>query len=137
MRRQTLQRREELRRLHRAPRIDLARRMHGEVRQVGSHRQQAAHRDRRLLRCGPAFHAIEDVEARISAELNARYEGTEQEILVEGKRDNRWHGRTRSNKLVHFVGEAAVGEVVKVRIDRATAWSLQGTTADDALPLAL
>jgi hypothetical protein len=26
---------------------------------------------------------------------------------------------------------------VKVRIERATAWSLQGTTADDALPLVL
>jgi hypothetical protein len=36
---------------------------------------------------------------------------------------------------VHFAGEAAVGEVVQVRIERASAWSLQGTTADDALPL--
>jgi hypothetical protein len=36
---------------------------------------------------------------------------------------------------VHFVGETAPGEVVQVHIDRASAWSLQGTTADDALPL--
>ena len=56
-------------------------------------------------------------------------------MLVEGKRDGRWFGRTRSNKLVHFAGETAVGEVVQVRIERASAWSLQGTTADDALPL--
>jgi len=32
-------------------------------------------------------------------------------------------------------GEAAVGEVVAVRIERASAWSLQGTTAADAVPL--
>jgi tRNA-2-methylthio-N6-dimethylallyladenosine synthase len=83
------------------------------------------------------LHAVEEVEGRISAEINAGYEGSEQAVLVEGKRDGRWHGRTRSNKLVHFMGEAAIGDVVKVRIERATAWSLQGTTADDALPLVL
>jgi tRNA-2-methylthio-N6-dimethylallyladenosine synthase len=83
------------------------------------------------------LHAVEELEERISTELNARYEGTDQEILVEGKRDGRWFGRTRSNKLVHFMGETRVGEVVTVHIDKATAWSLQGTTADDALPMVL
>jgi tRNA-2-methylthio-N6-dimethylallyladenosine synthase len=81
------------------------------------------------------LHAVEELEARISAELNARYEGREEEVLVEGKRDGRWYGRTRSNKLVHFAGEASVGEVVSVRIERSSAWSLQGTVARDALPL--
>jgi tRNA-2-methylthio-N6-dimethylallyladenosine synthase len=81
--------------------------------------------------------AVEALEERISTELNARYEGTDQEILVEGKRDGRWFGRTRSNKLVHFVGETNVGDVVTVHIERATAWSLQGTTAADSLPLVL
>jgi tRNA-2-methylthio-N6-dimethylallyladenosine synthase len=83
------------------------------------------------------LHAVEELEERISTELNARYERTEQEILVEGKRDGRWFGRTRSNKLVHFAGETHIGDVVTVHIDRATAWSLQGTTADDALPMVL
>src|SRR6185436_1802219 len=81
------------------------------------------------------MHAVEALEERVSTALNLAYEGTEQEVLVEGKRDGRWFGRTRSNKLVHFAGETAVGEVVQVRIERASAWSLQGTTADDALPL--
>ena len=81
------------------------------------------------------MHAVEQLEERVSTALNLAYEGTEQEVLVEGKRDARWFGRTRSNKLVHFAGETAVGEVVQVRIERASAWSLQGTTADDALPL--
>jgi tRNA-2-methylthio-N6-dimethylallyladenosine synthase len=83
------------------------------------------------------LHAVEALEERISTELNLRLEGTDQEVLVEGRRDGRWYGRTRGNKLVHFAGEAQVGDVVTVRIDKATAWSLQGTTADDALPMAL
>jgi tRNA-2-methylthio-N6-dimethylallyladenosine synthase len=82
------------------------------------------------------LHAVEEVEQGISAALNARLEGSEQEVLVEGKRDGRWYGRTRGNKLVHFAGEASIGDVVCVRIERATAWSLQGTAAGDALPLA-
>jgi tRNA A37 methylthiotransferase MiaB len=57
--------------------------------------------------------------------------------LVEGKRDGRWFGRTRSNKLVHFAGDARPGDVVSVHIDHASAWSLQGTTVDEALPLLL
>ena len=81
------------------------------------------------------LHAVEEVEGRIAAALNQRLEGSEQEVLVEGRRDNRWHGRTRSNKLVHFAGDASVGETVKVRIERSTAWSLQGTVAADSLPL--
>jgi tRNA-2-methylthio-N6-dimethylallyladenosine synthase len=81
------------------------------------------------------LHAVEEVEERISAALNGRLAGSDQEVLVEGRRDGRWYGRTRSNKLVHFAGETAIGEVVTVRIERATAWSLQGTTADDALPV--
>jgi tRNA-2-methylthio-N6-dimethylallyladenosine synthase len=81
--------------------------------------------------------AVEEVEERISTELNLRLEGTDQEVLVEGRRESRWYGRTRSNKLVHFVGETNVGELVTVHIDKATAWSLQGTTAGDALPMLL
>jgi tRNA-2-methylthio-N6-dimethylallyladenosine synthase len=81
------------------------------------------------------LHAIEDLEGRVSAGINARLQGRLEDVLVEGQRDGRWHGRTRSNKLVHFIGEASVGEVVKVRIERSTAWSLQGTAASDALPL--
>jgi tRNA-2-methylthio-N6-dimethylallyladenosine synthase len=83
------------------------------------------------------LHTVEKLEERISSQLNARLEGTEQEVLVEGKRDGRWFGRTRGNKLVHFAGETQVGDVVSVRIEKATAWSLQGTTVDEALPLVL
>jgi tRNA-2-methylthio-N6-dimethylallyladenosine synthase len=83
------------------------------------------------------LHAVEELERAISSEINRRYEGSEQEVLVEGRRDGLWHGRTRSNKLLHFAGEAAVGEIVRVRVERSSAWSLQGTAAAEALPLVL
>ncbi len=81
------------------------------------------------------LHRVEAVEGRIAAEINARLEGSTPDVLVEGRREGRWYGRTRSNKLVHFVGEAAVGATVSVRIERTTAWSLQGVLAGDSLPL--
>jgi len=82
------------------------------------------------------LHAVEELEERISTELNLRLQGTRQEVLVEGRRDGRWFGRTRGNKLVHFAGEAKIGDVVEVFIERASPWSLQGTTAAEALPMA-
>jgi tRNA-2-methylthio-N6-dimethylallyladenosine synthase len=81
------------------------------------------------------LHAVEEVEKGISAAINRRYEGREEAVLVEGRRDGLWHGRTRSNKLLHFAGEASIGETVAVRVERSSAWSLQGTAAADALPL--
>jgi tRNA-2-methylthio-N6-dimethylallyladenosine synthase len=73
------------------------------------------------------LHAIEQLEARISFEINSRLLDSEQEVLVESHREGRWSGRNRHGKLVHFDGDANVGDLVRVRIDRATAWSLQGT----------
>lgn len=76
------------------------------------------------------LHAIEQLEARIATEINTGLIGTTQEVLVEGYRDGRWTGRTRSNKLVHFTGEGlAPGDLVPVQIEAATAWSLRGAAA--------
>jgi len=49
-------------------------------------------------------------------------------VLVEGEKEGTYTGRNRSNKLVHFHADVApaLGEVVPVRIDKTTAWSLQG-----------
>ncbi|HXH20748.1 MAG TPA: tRNA (N6-isopentenyl adenosine(37)-C2)-methylthiotransferase MiaB [Dehalococcoidia bacterium] len=81
------------------------------------------------------LHAVEELEREISASINRRYEGREEDVLVEGRRDSLWYGRTRSNKLLHFAGEAAVGDIVRVRVERSSAWSLQGTAVSEALPL--
>jgi tRNA-2-methylthio-N6-dimethylallyladenosine synthase len=75
------------------------------------------------------LHRIEELQAQIAAENNAPLVGQEAEVLVE-KRDlqGNWEGRTRSFKTVHFPAGASdlIGELVNVRITRATAWSLSG-----------
>ena len=99
------------------------------------------------------LHALEEVQARIALELNQPLIGAIEEVLVEeanyshGRRQ--WKGRNRINKWVFFPqpGEAAQGEqedqhtgpfhcsiqpgdLVKVRIDHATSWSLQGCAVE-------
>ncbi|GAF72980.1 unnamed protein product, partial [marine sediment metagenome] len=36
------------------------------------------------------------------------------------------NGRTRSDKIVHFYGQARPGDLVNIRIEKTSAWSLQG-----------
>lgn len=82
------------------------------------------------------LHAVEEQQERISRENNAPYVGLTQEVLVEGEEsgtDRRvtFTGRNRINKLVHFQAKEppAIGDLVEVRIEKATAWSLQGLLA--------
>ena len=84
------------------------------------------------------LHAVEALEAaHLRPRSTLATKAREQEVLVEGRATAAGTAARARNKLVHFAGEAAIGEVVTVRIERTTAWSLQGTTADDALPLML
>jgi tRNA-2-methylthio-N6-dimethylallyladenosine synthase len=48
------------------------------------------------------FRALEGLQAGIAERINARFVGNTEEVLVEEKRDARWKGRTRTNKLVFF-----------------------------------
>lgn len=55
--------------------------------------------------------------------------GSVQEVLVEGpsKRGALYTGRTRGNRLAHFEGsERLIGELVPVKVERATASALYG-----------
>ncbi len=83
------------------------------------------------------LHVVEDVQGRIALELNQEYIDKEEEVLVEEVNTSRsrqqWKGRNRSNKLVFFpqpddssLARIQPGDLVKVQIERATAWSLQG-----------
>jgi len=76
------------------------------------------------------LHRVEQLEARISLELNERYVGTVQEILVEGVRGGQPFGRTRTGKLVHLDAPARVGELVEVRIEHAGPFALRGVPVD-------
>ena len=73
--------------------------------------------------------ALDDLQADILTDLNARHLHKRVEILVEGKqtRTGRWFGRTRADRLVFF--EAAgdwLGKLAEVEITWAGPWSLVG-----------
>ncbi|HEX9068765.1 MAG TPA: MiaB/RimO family radical SAM methylthiotransferase [Ktedonobacterales bacterium] len=97
------------------------------------------------------LHEVERVQERIARELNAPFIGRDEEVLVESHQvsngHHQWRGRTRTNKLVFFpatndasASRAAValspgtgvrpGDLVTVRIEKVTAWSLQGVAAN-------
>lgn len=66
---------------------------------------------------------------------NKRFEGTVQEVLVEGvssKSDKVLTGYTPNNKLVNFNGDKSlIGEIVKVKIDKAFSWHLRGKLVEE------
>jgi tRNA-2-methylthio-N6-dimethylallyladenosine synthase len=67
---------------------------------------------------------------RIAAERNEARIGRIEEVLVEGpsRTDPSFlRGRTRRNTTVNFVGAAGAGELVDVRIERATSTTLGGS----------
>src|SRR5579884_3816915 len=96
------------------------------------------------------LHAVEELQASIALDLNRPHIGKIEEVLVEDTNYShgrmQWKGRNRTNKLVFFPqpGEETFedgappadwsqaprviqpGDLVQVRIERATAWSLQG-----------
>jgi tRNA-2-methylthio-N6-dimethylallyladenosine synthase len=80
------------------------------------------------------LHRIEEIEGRISQEINARYTGTTQPVLIEGTRNDQPFGRTRTGKLVHLDTPARAGALVDVLIDHAGPFSLRGHV-EDALAL--
>jgi tRNA-2-methylthio-N6-dimethylallyladenosine synthase len=76
------------------------------------------------------LHRIERLQARIAGESNSKLEGKSLEVLVEGKRKGKWYGRSRSDKLVFFEDRVdRTGQLVEVRIDRTSPWSLQGESS--------
>jgi len=89
------------------------------------------------------LHIIDELQQGIAAEINARLQDTLQEVLVEGEKAGaarsadprpKLNGRTRSDKIVHFCGQKRPGELVHVRIEKTSAWSLQGQQVALACP---
>jgi tRNA-2-methylthio-N6-dimethylallyladenosine synthase len=71
-----------------------------------------------------------DVVQRIAGERNAERVGRIEEVLVEGPSrtdPSVIRGRTRRNTTVNFAGDAQPGELVDVRIERATSTTLGGS----------
>ncbi len=78
------------------------------------------------------FRALEDLQERIAAEKNAALLGKTVEVLVEGKQNGRWYGRTRTNRPVFFDDPSRdwTAQLARVEITRTSAWSLQGNLKD-------
>ncbi len=76
--------------------------------------------------------ALDDLQAEILADLNARYQGRTVEVLVEGwhARKRRWFGRTPTDRLVFFEadGDDWLGRLAQVEVTWTGPWSLIGTT---------
>jgi tRNA-2-methylthio-N6-dimethylallyladenosine synthase len=72
--------------------------------------------------------AVEDLQERIVASINAQLLGQTVEVLVEEWHRGKWRGRMRTNKLVFFdVGSHDWrGQLAQVRISRTGPWSMQG-----------
>jgi len=71
-----------------------------------------------------------EVVQRVAAERNAQRVGRVEQVLVEGpsRTDPAFlRGRTRRNTTVNFLGDAAPGDFVDVRIERATSTTLGGS----------
>ena len=70
---------------------------------------------------------LESLQERIAGEISAGLMGSTVEVLVEGRKKGKWWGRTRTDKLVFFTDTIdRLGQLVNVRIESTSAWSLQG-----------
>ena len=72
--------------------------------------------------------AVDDLQERIVAEINAQLLGQTVEVLVEERHKSKWRGRTRTNKLVFFDVDKVdwAGRLAQVRITWTGPWSMQG-----------
>jgi len=76
---------------------------------------------------------IIEIQSEIARQINTKEVGVVHEVLVDGpsKRDaSHWKGRTDTNKIVVFSGEnvasCAVGDVVRVKVERTNKATLVG-----------
>jgi len=71
--------------------------------------------------------ALDDLQAKVVGELNAQLLGETVDVLVEGKKKDRWWGRTRTDRLVYFEDDGDWrGRLAGVRITWTGPWSLIG-----------
>ncbi len=72
--------------------------------------------------------AVDDLQAGIQSEINNKLKGDVLEVLLEGEKRGKVQGRNRNDKLVFIEdGVDRIGEVLDVRVDKTSPWSLQGT----------
>jgi tRNA-2-methylthio-N6-dimethylallyladenosine synthase len=73
---------------------------------------------------------VERLQKGISTTINARLLGSQVQVLVEDQKKGKWHGRSRSGKLVFFSASGDIrGRLKKITVTRTSPWSLQGEPA--------
>ncbi len=73
------------------------------------------------------FRILEDLQEKISGEINAGYLGKKVGVLFEERAKGRWRGRTPTNKLVFVESEEELGgQVREVKVTWTGPWSMQG-----------
>ncbi|HEX7621836.1 MAG TPA: tRNA (N6-isopentenyl adenosine(37)-C2)-methylthiotransferase MiaB [Anaerolineales bacterium] len=76
------------------------------------------------------FRLLENLQEKISGEINADYLGKKVEVLFEDKVKGRWRGRTPTNKLVFVESDEALrGELRPVMVTWTGPWSMQARAA--------
>jgi len=77
--------------------------------------------------------AVEELQKAIALRHHQALEGREVTILVDSHHKGRWSGRTPQDQIVFFDDTGDwFGRLARVRIDKGTAWSLQGTVVGDS-----
>jgi tRNA-2-methylthio-N6-dimethylallyladenosine synthase len=70
--------------------------------------------------------ALDDLQAKVVAEINTQYLGKTVQILVEDQHKGKWRGRTPQNKLVFFEDSADwKGQLAEVEVTWTGPWSMQ------------
>ena len=76
------------------------------------------------------FRVLEELQTRISAEINAQYMNQNVEVLFEERSRQRWKGRTPQNKLVFVETENELGgKILPVRVTWTGPWTMIGELA--------
>ena len=79
--------------------------------------------------------ALDELQGVIVGEINAELEGETVPVLVEGKKGDRWWGRTRTDKLVYFEdADDWRGRVAPVQVTWTGPWSLIGEIGRPSSP---
>jgi tRNA-2-methylthio-N6-dimethylallyladenosine synthase len=74
--------------------------------------------------------ALEQLQAQVAEQINARLLDATTEVLVEEQHKGKWKGRNRNNKIVFFEdGRDWKGRLARVRITKTGPWSMQGELA--------
>ena len=74
------------------------------------------------------LNVVNDLQDKIQFELNSKYLGSEQDVLVEGYIRNKLYGRTEGDKLVYIenANDSVIGKIQKTKIIEISSYSLIG-----------